>query len=713
MVSILDLFNDKDIVETNSGFKTTCPCCGLQGGRTQGFILFPDTNTWFCQSSQKHGGILELVAIQGGIIKCMECNGTGEKERIIEGEIYKEVLDLLEERFHDDIFNEFLDLLKIRSKIENPGNGVLISDFANQVGKRFGNSNTLYYRDDLEYVVEIKNDKFKEVKPIRFISQIERFYKPFTRIFSKGGDVYKINRSMNQSTSSAVIASDNFQEKLKTIKRIFPFTLPIIYDGKLTFPKKGYDERFNSWTSLLSPEIDSTMSLEDAKKLINYIFYEFCFQNKQDFTNALAALLTPFLRGMYSKLNVRAPNFHYQANRERSGKTTCALLRHIVYEGIGREEAPISTGSRNDANEELRKKITAAQLSGRRMYHTSNNKGHLNSATYEALLTKTVYSDRMLGKNEQIEIDNECDYSSDSNIGLTMTSDLINRCIFINLFLDIEDANDRHFDNPKLLIWVENNRSKILSTLYTLIRNWYEKECPKGSVLFASYPEWAEICGGIMEAAGYSNPCKKNTNSFVGISVDKETDEMKKLFELCYEKYGNKFITKKEIIKIIDLKDEVIFGYLKFDDKSDQIKFGLKLNKSINRIYSDIRLIVEDRNVRTQKFKYMFSKEKSNFDKKEIFGDDFDEREVKRESVLSDNCNLIGHVGHVEHVLGSCHTTIVNRDMGSSENTPNMPTCPLKVKSSKIQSNDEKDRKLQFWNDPKCKESNLKELGFI
>ena len=132
MVSILDLFNDKDIVETNSGFKTTCPCCGLQGGRTQGFILFPDTNTWFCQSSQKHGGILELVAIQGGIIKCMECNGTGEKERIIEGEIYKEVLDLLEERFHDDIFNEFLDLLKIRSKIENPGNGVLISDFPNE-----------------------------------------------------------------------------------------------------------------------------------------------------------------------------------------------------------------------------------------------------------------------------------------------------------------------------------------------------------------------------------------------------------------------------------------------------------------------------------------------------------------------------------------------------------------------------------------------------
>ncbi len=709
MVSILDLFDKKDIVETNSGFKTECPCCGLQGGRTQGFTLFPDKNRWFCHSSQKHGGILELAAIQGGIIKCMECNGTGEKETILKGERYKEVLDLLEEQFDNNIFNEFLDLLKIRSKIENPGNGVLISDFANQVGKRFGNSNILYYRDNVDYAVEVKSDAFKEVKPIRFISQIERFYKPFTRVFSKGGKVYEINRSMNQSTSSAVLASDNFQQKLKKIERIFAFPLPIMYNKELTFPKKGYDERFNSWTSLLSPEINTTMSLENAKKIIKFIFYEFCFQTKQDYTNALAALLTPLLRGLYSKLNVRTPNFHYQANRERSGKTTCALIRHLIYEGLAREEAPISTGSRNDANEELRKKITAAQLSGRRMYHSSNNKGHLNSATYEALLTKTTYSDRILGKNQQVEIDNECDYSTDGNIGLTMTPDLRNRSVFVNLFLDIEDANDRSFKNPKLLTWVGNNRAEILSALYTLIRNWVIKKCPKGTLLFASYPEWAEICGGIMESTGYDNPCKNNSDSYAGISTDKETDEMKKLFELCYEKYPDKFITKKEIVEIINLKDEVIFGYLKFDEKSDQIKFGLKLNKSINRIFSDIRLIVEDTNIRSQRWKYKFSKQKRDFDKKEIFGDDFDEKMMK----MGDFDKNIGHDEHDEHDLASSNTTIVYRDMGTSEMMPNISNMTT-INTTKIkQSDDEKDRKLQFWKDPKCKESKLKELGFI
>ena len=36
------------------------------------------------------------------------------------------------------------------------------------------------------------------------------------------------------------------------------------------------------------------------------------------------------------------------------------------------------------------------------------------------------------------------------NIGVTYTPDLANRCRFINLFLEIEDANSRKFGNPKL-----------------------------------------------------------------------------------------------------------------------------------------------------------------------------------------------------------------------------------------------------------------------
>jgi len=32
----------------------------------------------------------------------------------------------------------------------------------------------------------------------------------------------------------------------------------------------------------------------------------------------------------------------------------------------------------------------------------------------------------------------------------------------------------------------------------------------EGSVPFASFPQWAKICGGIMESAGYDNPCEQD-----------------------------------------------------------------------------------------------------------------------------------------------------------------------------------------------------------
>ena len=82
--------------------------------------------------------------------------------------------------------------------------------------------------------------------------------------------------------------------------------------------------------------------------------------------------------------------------------------------------------------------------------HFSNNKGHLNNAVLESVTTNTKFTDRMLGKNSEIAFDNEMDFSFSGNLGMTMTPDLANRTIFIKLFLDIEDANQREVSAPFL-----------------------------------------------------------------------------------------------------------------------------------------------------------------------------------------------------------------------------------------------------------------------
>jgi len=558
------------------------------------------------------------------------CDDNGDKATIP-----KELLPELAKRFEpiksymeNPVLKKNTEVPK--ESIELPGNDTLISEFASGLVKRLGDEHILFYRQDSRQVVElgmVKNSNneiiqtgFIPIKSSRFITLIEKYFWPWTTIYKKSGGSFQIKKSMNKDVGNTVLESHIFQEGLPNINRIFTVQIPIIRNDELTFPTTGYDKRFNSWLPNNSPSIENMeMDLEEAKNIIYKIFNEFCFETKQDYINAISALLTPFLRGLFKTgFNTRTPVYCYEANRERSGKDYMAGITGILYEGHALEEPPISNGEYrySGGNDELRKKLVASMISGRKRLHFSNNKGHLNNSVLESVTTAERYSDRLLGKNETVTFDNELDFSFSGNLGITLTPDLANRTIFIKLFLDIEDANKRKFNTPNLHGWVLDNRNKILSALYSLVRNWFDKECPDGSIPFASFPEWARVCGGVMEAAGYDSPCKKSKEE-VGISIDTETDEMKELFELCYDKSPDQELDKHDIKNIVKVSN--IMSYMNWEDRSAQTKFGIKLNKFVGRILSNIRLEVTNKSVRSSRWKYKFSKKFGNIDKNAIF----------------------------------------------------------------------------------------------
>jgi len=700
--SIINLFPDKVLKKKGDGnYKTVCPQCGLQGGRTEGFILFPESNMWYCHSSGKHGGILELVALQNNIINCIDCLEKGEKRRILEAEQFKEVLDLLKNKYGWQTYKGVCDVLKLRQPIQLPNNGKLISTFADELCTRIKNENYLFYRSDTKEIVEIGKIKhpsgeceyrgFVPLTSNRFITFIEKYFKPWQEIYTKQGKKI-VNKSMPGSVGSVVLVSDNFIEQMPVINRIFTIQQPIIYKGKLTFPEKGYDIRFGSWLPYNAPSISKPeMSLKEGKEIISYIFNEFCFQSKQDYTNAIASLLTPLLRGLYKTgFSTRTPFVIYEANRERAGKDYAAGITGIVTEGVALEEPPISNNERsNGNNDEIRKKILSAMIAGRKRLHFANNKGNLNNAVFEAYLTAKKISDRLLGTNKNIDLNNEIEYSGSGNIGMTMTPDLANRSIFVKLFLDVEDANSRKFNNANLHKWVLDNRELVLSALYSLIRNWFDNKCPKGSLPFTSYPEWAETCGGIMECAGYDNPCVRD-KEMLGVAVDSETSDMKSLFELCFESNGEEWMNKKDIVKLISESEDSLFSYYDFEKNSDQVKFAKKFDKFIGRIFSDVRLVVDDMKIRASRRKYKFTAEKSTFDKKEVFGSDFNVENIEKVAESGRN-------GRVGRVCLPPSDSLYIRKMGSSENPAN-PTKNANFDKKAIKN----DRQVQFWEAPEC-----------
>lgn len=520
------------------------------------------------------------------------------------------------------------EILENLPRVILPGETKLISEFCEEVSTILDCKSILFFRPDLKEIVEVGTIKdkdgkvsyegFRNIRPPRFVTLLEKYICPGIIKVNVEGKKFK-EKSISPSLADMMLQSRILQESLPMIQRIYTVPIPILYKGKLTFPNKGYDSRFNSWLLMDSPEITKPeMSIGEAKSIIETVFQEFCFEEPKDRDIAISALLTPFLRGLFSSPSIRTPLFVYVANRERSGKDFCAGITGIVYEGFSLEDSPISSSESNmGTTEELRKKLLSAMIQGRKRMHFANNRGHLNNATFEAVLTAQKWQDRVLGRNELMTFENEIDYSISRNIGITFTPDLANRSRFIRFFLDIEDANARVFNNPDLHNWVKNNRGIVLSALYSFVRNWIEKGQKQGSLPFTSFPEWSAICGGIMECAGYTNPCIPDRETLT-LNFDNETSEIKRLFELAYEEYGERWINKSSVRSLAQRNEEHLFGYYDFDKRADQTKFALKINKFIGRIFSGIKLIVKDRAVRSARQEIMFSKISPNTPQSEL-----------------------------------------------------------------------------------------------
>ena len=571
-----------------------------------------------------------------------EMDNFNEKAKLLEAK-EQEVNDVIDkfnkkQKKEDEHKKRAFIIRKLEGEIKNPidlnkpkvtlcGEGKLVSSFAEEVSKIIKDKDTIFYKQGAEgvrAVVEIEsytNDKegednktkdmvyngFSTIKAGRFISLIEKYMNTGIDkwIKEKREMVFKL-KSLSLQDAAIVLTSDQFVQNIHPINRIFNIPMPIIYEGKLTFPKKGYDSRFKSWLPMNAPEIsEPDMKLDEAKGIIEMIFKEFVFKTKQDKTNAIAGLLTPFLRGLYSKFTTRTPVFGYMANRPRIGKDYCAGITGCVYENAPIECAPISTADKfGGGSEEFTKRAIAYLLEGRRRLHFSNNQGDIAISSFESLITSPSWSARLLHYNQSPQLNNEMDFSFSGNSGLTYSSDFSNRCRFIRFFFDKEDVNARRYENPKLQEWVLENRDKVLSALYSLVNSWISNGSKKGILAFSSFHEWAEICGGIMENAGYDSPCISDKESYE-IGGDILSRSFDRLYKAAFKFSPNKAIDRERLNVIAH---EIELDYDLNNSRGDKQKFTNDLISFDKRITSGIRMEIIGIENRGRDQKYLFSK---------------------------------------------------------------------------------------------------------
>jgi len=461
-----------------------------------------------------------------------------------------------------------------------------------------------------KYKIAFHTTGLRELTAIHAKSSMEQYIEPGYLAEDEQRGKYFVPKSFSTDFCCGLLQSDVLKDRLPLIARILTTALPFRIGNQLVYPKEGYDPRFGTYLLPDTPQLKE-VSLERALEVMANVHSEFCFTTEQSRTHAIARLITPFARALLG-WTTRVPLWFYSANRPRAGKDYLSGVTLIVYEGHAFEDLPI--GKEFD---ETGKRIMAAARSGRRFMHFSNCQIHLADQCLTQALTNPVINGRRLGSNDassDLSIPNEMEYSLSANVGLTYREDLEPRMRKIELAYFEEDPNTRVFKNRFLHRSVLEHRTLILSAVASLYRHWAQEGFPPGPSPFVSYPQWAEVIGGVMVAAGLGDPCLPFQSDY-DTGGDLKTTAMAELFKVCHETLGEKWVRKKEIYqcvqKAVTADDNELLGWFGAlegaeDSRKNQSKLGRLLKMFKNRVLLNIRLAVDESSAKSERHQYRF-----------------------------------------------------------------------------------------------------------
>lgn len=272
-------------------------------------------------------------------------------------------------------------------------------------------------------------------------------------------------------------------------------------DGSiLTTP--GYDSAtgliYLPDSSLIVPTIldyPAPGDIQQAVAVVEDILCDFPFVDQASHANAWAVLLTTVIR---HAIHGRVPLCLCDAPKAGTGKGLLASIISII--ATGRLAAMFSAPADDD---EWRKQITSALLTGTTMIIIDNLEGRLDSASLSRALTAPIWSDRLLKTNTMAHLPNAATWLATGN-NIALGGDMPRRCYLIRIDARHPKPWERKgFRHPRLEEHVTERRGELVAALLTIVRGWYAASCPAAEVPpFGGFEEWAETTGGILSFAG-------------------------------------------------------------------------------------------------------------------------------------------------------------------------------------------------------------------
>ena len=302
----------------------------------------------------------------------------------------------------------------------------------------------------------------------------------------------------DSQTVKAVMSSFKHFTELKSVVRA-PFARP---DGTIC-TEPGYDEA--TMTILIDSGIGDVSVPEEPTNaertaaldlLMNTWLGDIPFPTEGDKANALALLVTPFVRSHFEL----APMAVISGLQMGVGKNL--LVDCIAMLATGEFAVPMPYTMDDD---ETRKQITSAFRSGTELF--AFDEAHvIQGAALARSLTSITYTDRILGASRMAEFPNTVTWMAMGN-NVQVNGDCSRRVYWIELKPEDANPQDRdasQFRHPDLKGWTRTNRAALVGAVLTLVRAWFaagKPLSPRGSTL-GSFEGWDRTVGGIVGHAG-------------------------------------------------------------------------------------------------------------------------------------------------------------------------------------------------------------------
>jgi hypothetical protein len=289
------------------------------------------------------------------------------------------------------------------------------------------------------------------------------------------------------------------------------------------------------------PERPTADQMRAAVDLLIDLIAEFPFADAASHANAPAILLTLLMRPVISG---HVPLAIVDAPVQGTGKTLMVTVLGIVAVGtVSGESVP---DRQND--DEWRKKITSILLKGPPLVLLDNvpDNTTIDASPLAALLTTHLWSDRLLGKNDNVHLPARSIWVATGN-NLRVAGDMPRRCYTVRMDANVEQPWKRTgFRHADLEEYARSRRGDLLAAAFTVIRSWYATGKPKASVpAFGSFQEWADIIGSVLAHAGIEGFL--NNLDQVRAVQDDDTQQWRAFFAAWWEAFGEAAVTADDL----------------------------------------------------------------------------------------------------------------------------------------------------------------------